>query len=577
MINSSERMTNHKVAYQTPAASGVRFSSTAVGHMQSSIDDTQLAHCGDSRIHRGIITGDMIFRSPSPAVEIPDLSWSDYFLQRIQNFHDQPALIEGATGKVISFEQLRDQIHSIAQSLRDKGYGKGDVFAIYAPNSLEYVITFQGIMLLGGVVTTANPLYTADELLHQLKHSKASCLFTAPALLEKVEGALDQSGVRDVFVFGKEAGADSFDQLLQEQTVDNFTAPNIDPAKDVAVLPYSSGTTGLPKGVMLSHRNLVAHNVQLEAQKDASSPGPDDRLIAILPFFHIFGMTTNMNLGLSNGATLVIMREFEPTLFLELIQKYKVTRAYLVPPIILFLANHPLVNNYDISSLNYVLSGAAPLGQNQLQAVSERIGCPVYQGYGLTETCPVVHRMADLSTVKHSSVGVLVPNTEAMICDTENGDPLAANEAGELLIRGPQVMLGYLDNPEATANAIDAEGWLHTGDIAYADEEGHFYIVDRLKELIKYKGYQVAPAELEALLLTHPAVTDAAVVPKADEEAGEIPKAFIVRKEDIAADTLIEWVANQVAPYKKIREVAFVDQIPKSPAGKILRRVLRDA
>lgn len=270
--------------------------------------------------------------------------------------------------------------------------------------------------------------------------------------------------------------------LLQEKAEVEFIAAKIDPDKDVAVLPYSSGTTGLSKGVMLSHRNLVAHNIQIEAHKDATHPDGDDSMIAVLPFFHIFGMTVNMNLGLSNGSTLVIVNGFEPRQFLKLIQQHRISIAYLVPPIILFLAENPLVNDYDISSLQYILSGAAPLGPEQVQAVRERINCPVYQGYGLTETCPATHWTPDLSaTVKQGSVGVLVPNTEAIIIDTETGQSLTANETGELLLRGPQVMLGYLDNPEATAASIDNNGWLHTGDVARVDEDGYFYIVDRLK------------------------------------------------------------------------------------------------
>jgi acyl-CoA synthetase (AMP-forming)/AMP-acid ligase II len=288
-------------------------------------------------------------------------------------------------------------------------------------------------------------------------------------------------------------------------------------------------------------------------------------------------MTVNMNLGLSNGATLVIVDGFEPRQFLSLIQKHRICSAYLVPPIILFLAENPLVDDYDISSLHYIMSGAAPLGEEQVLAVRERIDCPVHQGYGLTETSPVTHREPDLSaTIKQGSVGVLLPNTEAMIIDMETGNPLTFNETGELLLRGPQVMLGYLDNPEATAATIDANAWLHTGDIARVDEEGYFYIVDRLKELIKYKGYQVAPAELEALLLTHPSVTDVAVIPKPDKEAGEVPKAFIVLKQATSAEAILQWVSEKVAPYKKIRDIEFIEQIPKSPSGKILRRFLRE-
>ena len=518
----------------------------------------------------------MIFHSPSPAVDIPDCSWSNYFFENIEPYQNKPALVDGSTGCVITYSELKIQIRSVAVSLQQKGYLKGDVFAIYAPNSPEYVITFQAVLMIGGVITTANPLYTANELAHQLEHSNAACLFTSQELIDKANIAIKSSSIRETYVFGEEDGVNSFDQLLHEKSNDQFTEVSIDPNKDTAVLPYSSGTTGLPKGVMLTHRNLIAHNVQAKNQIDATNPSEKDTLIAVLPFFHIFGMTVNMNLGLTSGSTLVIMRGFEPTQFLQLIEKYRVSIAYLVPPIILFLGSHPSVDDHDISSLKYILSGAAPLGEDQVQSISERIDCSIVQGYGLTETSPVTHRIPDLSnTEKPGSVGVLVPNTEAKILDTETGKTVGFDETGELLMRGPQIMPGYLNNPTATAETIDEDCWLHTGDIAYADEDGYFHIVDRLKELIKVKGFQVAPAELEALLLTHPAVADVAVVPQPDEKTGEIPKAFIVLKKEISTEEIMAWVAEKVAPYKKIKEIEFIDQIPKSPSGKILRRLLR--
>ncbi len=520
----------------------------------------------------------MIFKSPSPTIDIPEISWGEYFFNRIESYHDTPALIDGESGKVTTFDELKDQIRSAACALQQKGFQKGDVFAVYAPNSPEYVVAFQAVVLLGGVVTTANPLYTINELAHQLYHSKAVCLFTTPELLEKAEPDLESSNIREVFVFGDPGHENSFNSLLKDQSPDrDFEPAKIKPNQDIAVLPYSSGTTGLPKGVMLSHRNLVAHNMQIEGQVDATTPTEGNRLVAVLPFFHIFGMTANMNLGLTNGSTLVILNRFDPPQFLQVIQQHRVTDAYLVPPIILFLGSHPLVDQFDVSSLKYILSGAAPMAKDQAIAVSERLGCPVYQGYGLTETSPVTHRVPDLvPSSRYGSIGMLVPNTEARIIDVDTGKDLGFNERGEILIRGPQVMLGYLDNPQATADTIDEGGWLHTGDVAYVDEEGYFYIVDRLKELIKYKGYQVPPAELEGLLLTHPAVLDAAVIPIPDPEAGEVPKAFIVVKEEISAQDLMEWVAERVAPYKKIREVRFIDKIPKSPTGKILRRLLSE-
>ena len=354
------------------------------------------------------------------------------------------------------------------------------------------------------------------------------------------------------------------------------TVADIYPVRDLAVLPYSSGTTGPSKGVMLSHRNLVAHNLQVLGSRDTSLPEAGDRMVIVLPLFHIFAMTVMMNLGLSQGATLVIVPRFEPELFLKTLQDSRITRAYLVPPIINFLAKHPLVSRFDLSALRYMLSGAAPLGVNLARAAAGRVGCAVVQGYGLTETCPVTHIFPDAGGHDDpGSIGVLIPGTEARIVALDGSQDVAAGERGELWIRGPQVMLGYLNDAGATAAAIDGEGWFHTGDVATVDPDGYFHIVDRVKELIKVKAYQVAPAELEALLASHPAIADCAVVPMPDEECGELPKAFVVLRGTLGADELMDWVAGRVAPYRRIRRVEFVDAIPRSPSGKILRRLLR--
>jgi acyl-CoA synthetase (AMP-forming)/AMP-acid ligase II len=292
-------------------------------------------------------------------------------------------------------------------------------------------------------------------------------------------------------------------------------------------------------------------------------------------------MVVVMNMSLISGATIVTMPRFDLMQFLELIQKYRITKTNLVPPILVALAKHPLVDQYDLSSIVEFFSGAAPLSQELAAEVSKRLnGCSVVQGYGLTETSPVTHVYnRSLSKVeKLGSVGPAVPNTENLVVDIDSGEPLGVNQKGEIWTRGPQVMKGYLNNPKSTHITIDENGWLHTGDIGYVDEDGNFFIVDRLKELIKYKGYQVAPAELEALLLTHPLVADVAVIPVADEEAGEIPKAFVVKKPGvvITEDGIIDWVAQHVSPQKKVRRVEFIDVIPKSLSGKILRRVLVD-
>jgi len=301
----------------------------------------------------------------------------------------------------------------------------------------------------------------------------------------------------------------------------------------------------------------------------------DDVLLCVLPLFHIYGLVVVLNMGLHLGATIVMMPRFDLEQFLGLIQKYRVTLSHIVPPVVLKLAKDPIVDNYDLSSLKTIFSGAAPLGAELTTECMKRIGCGVRQGYGLTETSPVTHTSpADKTKLRLGSVGPPAPNTECKLVDPATGDELGPRQEGEVCVRGPQIMMGYLNNPEATARTIDQDKWLHTGDIGYVDENGHFFIVDRVKELIKYKGFQVAPAELEALLLTHPAVADAAVIPCHDDEAGEVPKAFVVLKGEASAEELMEFVAAQVAPHKKIRALEFIDQIPKSLSGKILRRVL---
>ncbi len=375
-----------------------------------------------------------------------------------------------------------------------------------------------------------------------------------------------------MFVFGESEGATAFASLLESNG--DVPAVEIDPRNDLVVLPYSSGTTGLPKGVMLTHQNLVANICQMEGLDYFTEK---DTLIAVLPLFHIYGLVVILNMGLSTGATIVTMPRFELEHFLRALQDYGVTMAHIVPPIVLALSKNPAVDSYDLSKLQSIFCGAAPLGAALTQAFTDRIKCNVRQGYGMTETSPVTHSSpSDPRQVKFGSVGVCAPNTECKVVDLQTGAPLGPNKEGEICVRGPQVMKGYLNQPEATAHTIDSEGWLHTGDVGYADQDGHFFIVDRAKELIKYKGFQVAPAELEAILLTHPAILDAAVIPSADQEAGEVPKAFVVLRSEATSQEILDFVTARVAPFKKIRHIEFTDTIPKSASGKILRRVLID-
>jgi acyl-CoA synthetase (AMP-forming)/AMP-acid ligase II len=512
----------------------------------------------------------MIHRSPEPDVEISELDVTSYVLEHAGRRADKPALIDGPSGRTLTYGELDRGVRALAAGLAGRGFGKGDVLAIYMPNLPEYALAFHGAAAAGGACTTVNPLYTSRELAHQLEDSGTRILLTVPPFLGAAREAAGAAAVDEVAVVGEAEGALALEELLG----DPADAPEveIDPAADLAVLPYSSGTTGLPKGVMLTHRNLVANLCQVQASYPIE---PDDTLIGVLPFFHIYGMTVIMNQGLRAGATIVTMPRFDLEQFLDLIERHAVTRAYVVPPIALALGKHPAVEGRDLTSLRTIMSGAAPLGGELAEQVASRVGTTVIQGYGLTETSPVTHLIRPHGENRPGSIGPALPNTECRIVDPDSGEDVPTDERGELWIRGPQVMRGYLNNPAATEATLDADGWLHSGDVAVVDADGYFRIVDRLKELIKYKGFQVAPAELEALIAIHPAVADVAVIGVPDEEAGELPKAYVVPADGgIDTEELIAFVAERVAPQKRIRLVEVTDEIPKSPSGKILRRVL---
>ncbi len=514
----------------------------------------------------------MIFRSPYPDVPVPDVPLHRFVLARAAELGDKPALIDGPSGRMVTYAQLGAGVDRVAAGLAARGFGKGDVLGLFAPNCPEYALALLGTVAAGGVVTTVNSLATAQDLEYQLRNAGAQYLVTVPSFMDRAAAAAPRVGIREIFVLGSAPGATPFAALLE--SCEAAPRRSVDPARDLAVLPYSSGTTGFPKGVMLTHRNLVANLLQTASVHHVAE---QDRIIAVLPFFHIYGMQVVLHLALWRGATLVTMPKFELEPFLSTLQQHRITRAFVVPPLVLALAKHPAVDGYDLSSVRAMMSGAAPLDAALETACARRVGCGFIQGYGLTEASPVTHANSDEpGKCKPGTVGELLPNTECRIVDAGTGTEVGPDEDGELLIRGPQVMRGYLNNPEATAATLDGDGWLHTGDIGHVDSDGYFTIVDRLKELIKYKGFQVPPAELEAVLRSHPAVADAAVVPLADQECGEVPKAFVVLRGAVSAADLMAYVAERVAPYKKIRAVEVIDAIPKSPSGKILRRVLKE-
>ncbi len=425
----------------------------------------------------------MIFRAPESPLTIPEVALTPFLLERAANRGDKPAFIDGPSGRILTYRGWADAVRRVAAGLHQRGFRKGDVFAIYSSNTPEYAVIFHAVSLLGGVNTTINPQYTAEELTRQLKDAGARYLITVPPFVEKAKQAARDAAIREVFVFGEPSFTSLLDSAGEPPSV------SIDPRNDLVVMPYSSGTTGLPKGVMLTHYNLVANALQSAVLGLTER----DTMIGVLPFFHIYGMVVIMNLSLHVGATVVTMPRFDLEQFLQTLEKYRVTFAPVVPPIVLALAKNPLVDNYDLSRLRIVFSGAAPLGANVANATSTRLSCAVNQGYGMTETSPVTHAArAGTAGLKAASIGPPVPNTEVKIVDVATGAELGVNEQGEICVRGPQVMKGYLNRPDATAAMIDSDGWLHTGDVGYADADGCFFVVDRVKELIKYKGLQIA-------------------------------------------------------------------------------------
>ena len=488
---------------------------------------------------------------------------------------DDVVLIGGVDGRQFTAGDVIDHVKRLAGGLRAAGHVPQKPVALMAPNSPEYCIIFHAIAWAGGTITTLNPTYTAHEIRHQLRDSGAGLLITVPATLAVAKEALKELPEVQICVIGSADDDDSGDcQSLAELygTAQEQQYP-VDLDRHSVALPYSSGTTGLPKGVCLSHRSL-SMNIDQTAKGAEFQAG--ETAAAFLPFFHIYGMTVLMNMHLACGGVLVTMPRFDLEVFLRICQDHRARRMWIVPPVALALAKHPLVDDYDLSALEQVFSGAAPMGNALSDAVASRFDCAMLQGYGMTELAPVSH-ITPLSTPRSGASGLAVPNTRCRIVSPETGADLPPGEEGELWIKGPQVMIGYLNNEQATKDTLTADGWLKTGDMAIIDADGYMFVVDRLKELIKYKGFQVAPAELEATLVAHPKIQDAAVIGQHDEEAGEIPVAFVVCQDPAPSQEEIQaYVGSQLSHYKQLHRVTFVETIPKSPSGKILRRLLRD-
>ncbi|KAK1392970.1 4-coumarate--CoA ligase-like 5 [Heracleum sosnowskyi] len=496
-----------------------------------------------------------------------------------QSHHGNVALIDATSGHQITFSQLWMAVESVSTALSNLGIRKGDVILLLSPNSIYFPIVCLSVMSLGAIITTTNPLNTISEIAKQIADSKPKLAFTVPELLSK----LADSRLPIVLIGNKsDCSGNSkvvaiFESMMKTEASQNRVKDRVT-QDDTATLLYSSGTTGASKGVVSSHRNLIGMVKTITGRFKLEEGS--QTFICTVPMFHIYGLAAFATGLLASGSTVVVLSKFEMHEMLSVIEKYKATYLPLVPPILVALVNNAdqITKRYDLSSLQSALSGGAPLSKEVIEGFVQRFPTvTILQGYGLTESTGIGASTDSLEeSRRYGTAGMLSPSMEAKIVNAETGEALGVNRTGELWLKGPTIMKGYFSNAEATANTLDSEGWLRTGDLCYIDDDGFIFVVDRLKELIKYKGYQVPPAELEALLLTHPEIADAAVIPFPDEEVGQFPMAYVVRKigSDISESGVMNFVAKQVAPYKKIRRVAFVASVPKNPSGKILRKDL---
>ncbi|OBJ44835.1 AMP-dependent synthetase [Mycolicibacterium mucogenicum] len=523
----------------------------------------------------------MSYRSPNPDVDIPNVSVYEYLFGSIMAADlDRTALVDSDSRESFTYRQLLDQIDRVAGGLAARGLTPGDVVAIYSHNTPRFAAVLHGVLRAGGAASPINALYTVKDVAEQLRKANAKFLFTTSQQYSQAVEAAGLAGVPrgQIITIDDTLGCFSLQNLIDL----GARAPKLqfDPAKQVAVLTFSSGTTSTPKGVQLTHRNLVANIAQTMSPLAITK---EDVVLGLLPFFHIYGLTVLLNLAFKCRTRVVTVPRFELERFLRIVEDHRLTYLFIAPPVAVHLATDPRVDAHDVSSIRVIMSGAAPLDAALGRRVQQRLGARVVQGYGMSELSPVSHAIpVGRDDIDLNSVGLPVANTENRLVDLDSGReierPLAGlSVPGELWIKGPNVMKGYLDNSEATSNTIDEDGYLHTGDIAVFGHDGSVFIVDRLKELIKYKGYQVAPSELEAVLLDHPDIVDAAVIGVKDATGEEVPKAFVVRRPQTELDgvTVIDFVSQRVSPHKKVRSVAFVDIIPKSASGKVLRRELR--
>ncbi|HEX6552640.1 MAG TPA: long-chain-fatty-acid--CoA ligase [Ktedonobacteraceae bacterium] len=514
-----------------------------------------------------------------PALQYPSHPYAEMLTRTAERYPEQEAILFKDVN--LTYRELDALANAFANALLDLGIGKGQRVCLFMANRPEYLISWFAITRIGAVASPMNPSYKEREVAYQLSNSEAVALVVQQELLPLVQSVRAETpALEHVVVVGSNPHAPqtfppSFSYLVRTHPP---TPRGIELGwEDLVALPYSSGTTGLPKGVMLSHKNLVYNAYQSVATARITF---QDRLLVFVPLYHIYGIML-MGLAAMTGATIVLMERFDADKCLQLIQEQRITILYSVPQVLAVLNDWPRLHDYDLHTVRFTQCGAAPVPPALARRFEELTHIPVMTSYGLTEASPGTHSnpVYDPRLMKVETIGLPIHDTRQKIVDIETGQiELAVGEEGELIVQGPQVMQGYWKAPEATAEAL-RDGWLYTGDIGWRDEEGYVTITDRKKELIKYKGFSVAPAQLEALLLEHVGVADVAIIAKPNEEAGEVPKAFVVLRsgyENLSEDELLVWVNEQIAGYKQVREIEFIDAIPRNPSGKILRRVLKE-
>jgi acyl-CoA synthetase (AMP-forming)/AMP-acid ligase II len=510
----------------------------------------------------------MLWRSDYPDVPVGGTTLPAMVQAGIERQPDRIALIDGASGASVTYAEFGRRVERISAWLAHHGVGAGSTVALWAPNTPPWAACALATMRLGAAVTAINPTWTVAEAATQLADAGAAIVVTTPELAGL---AAEMVGVRHVVVLGTRTHATALREVL---ACGHPTPPGVTDPDAVALLPYSSGTTGLPKGLLLTHTNLVTMVRQIQAVARFTER---DVVLALAPFFHVLGGIVTLAVPLAVGATVVTVSHFDPALVLDLIERHRISLTAVPPPVAGFLAQNPAVAGRDLSSLELLAVGGAPLPMAVHQVVAARLpGCVVAQGWGLTETTAGICVPDRRQPSPPGTVGRLLPNTELMVIDPPTGRALGPGQPGELWVRGPQVMAGYLNQAAATADILDPDGWLHTGDLGHVDPAGNVVVLDRLKELIKVDGYQVAPAELEALLVTHPSITDAAVIGRPDDRHGELPVAYVVAAEPIDVAAIQAWMAQRSAGYKHLADIVTVQALPRTPSGKLLRRVLRE-